>query len=392
MTVPERKMRLAVVGAGQLGLYLSQSARDLGINTLVVSPDADAPALAVADNSFIADFDAPGLAARIAEEADFCSFELEDVPLELLQDLEEQGKKGNLTVNPAPAIMKLVKNKATQKAWLEKNAFPTLRFQTYESPVAQVENIVKEFGLPFVQKAQSGGYDGYGVQIIRAESELEKLWPVPSIIEQYLDAPTELAVVVARLPDGEIKAYPPVRATFDTQRNILDAVIVPSGFDADLDAQATELAVRLVEALDGVGVFAVEMFLDENEALLVNEISPRVHNSGHITMLTAAASQFEQHVRAICSLPLVDPGPPKAGAVMRNLLYTDELAFMLELAEGPVTYAEDKVALYWYGKREGRQGRKMGHVIVLTDNENEAGELTRRFIDKLRQQDEGESA
>jgi len=384
-------LRLAIVGGGQLGLLLSQAAQHLGISSVIVTPDRDAPALAAADRSIISSLDEPGLAERIAQVADVVTFEFEAVPAALLNELARVQESGQLEVRPGVEAFLLLQNKSTQKAWLVRHDIPTLPFASVASPPEMAEQLVEQFGLPLVQKSQTGGYDGYGVQIIHNRDELDSLWDRPSILEPMMEDPLEIAVVVARGVSGDIIAYPPVRMTFNQELNILDAVILPSGCSAEIEQRASELACAIVEKLNGTGVFAVEMFLGKDNELVVNEISPRVHNSGHLTLESASVSQFEQHVRAVCNLPLVQPVTNTPAAVMSNLLYSDDLQFMLGQAPGR-TVCNENLYLYWYGKTEARQGRKMGHFTAIASDPEQAREHMKKLKEIMRQSVSGAAA
>jgi 5-(carboxyamino)imidazole ribonucleotide synthase len=377
--------QLTIVGGGQLGMFLCQAAGRLGISAQIVTSDGTAPATGIADSSIVSDYDAAGLAKRIAEFADVVTFEFEAVPEALLAELESCEQAGDFVVRPAINTLRLLKNKATQKTWLAEQGFPTMPFSVEEAPAERYADLVAQFGLPLVQKAQTGGYDGYGVQVLAQDAKPEDMWPIPSIIEHYLEKPVELGVVVARSVTGDMQVYPPVRMAFDHDRNILDAVVQPTGLSAAIDQQATDLARSVIERLEGVGVFAVELFLDdsrdETDQLLINEISPRVHNSGHVTLDSDKVSQFEQHVRAVCGLPLGEPAARPPAAVMRNLLYSDRMAALVEHADGPLTVRHNGSSLYWYGKQEGRDGRKMGHTTILTDNIEQSADAAEQVLE-----------
>ena len=219
---------------------------------------------------------------------------------------------------------------------------------------------------PLVQKVRQGGYDGRGVQILREQAELAQLWPVPSVIEPALNDVTEVAVVVARDAAGDISAYPPVTMVFDPALNSVSTVTSPGELDADVQARCHTIACDAVTALDTVGVFAVELFLTDEDEIYINEISPRVHNSGHLTIDAFEHDQFEQHMRAISGRPLAPLLPRAPAAVMLNLLYDDSQAgahtgppYTMALDDGEHT------TLHWYGKPEARPGRKMGHITAL---------------------------
>ena len=387
----DAKPCLAIIGGGQLGMFLCEAARKLGIKTLIITPDANGPANDKADSCIVSTFDCDGLAGRIAEQADIVTYELEDIPLKLLDALKVEQDQGRLQVRPATATLSLLKNKARQKSWLKENNFPSLPFIIVEDVSSGHQGLL-DFGLPFVQKVQTGGYDGYGVQVIETEADLEKLWDVPSMIERYTPEPLELGVVVARSASGQLLNYEPVRMDFVAGQNILDAVVLPSGLDDDINRQAIQLARTVIETLEGVGVFAVEMFLVDGGELLVNEISPRVHNSGHHTLQTSPVSQFEQHVRAVCDLELVEPGTPSSAAVMRNLLYTEKIDFLMQQPVSVIASKENDVFLHWYGKKEARPGRKMGHVTCLCSNPQESERRVERFLESQAEVNKGELA
>ena len=378
----QEKSTLAILGGGQLGMLLCEAAEKIGINTLIVTPDAEGPAVAKAGSSMVCSMEKEGLATEIATRADIVTYELEDIPSRLLETLAHKEGLGDVLVRPATGLLSLLKNKATQKQWYADNNFPSLPYFNIEDPYDNRQELL-DFGFPFVQKAQTGGYDGYGVQVIADEEAMSQLWDVPSVIERYVERPLELGVVVARSVSGDMVHYQPVRMEFDHDKNILDAVIMPTGLSDARNKEAVALAKNVIEKLDGVGVFAVEMFL-VNDALVINETSPRVHNSGHHTLETSPVSQFEQHVRAVCDLPLLDPGVPGNSAIMANLLYSDELEFLLAYPSGVISSKDNDVHLYWYGKKEGRPGRKMGHVTCLGADLNESKIRTQEFIQHLK--------
>jgi len=369
---------VAIIGAGQLGWLLCEAARDCGIRTLVVS-DADAPAIQSADEHIIAPYEQPGLAQEIASKADVVTFEFEAVPDSLLEALAKE----SIEIRPGVAVMQLIKNKARQKKWLLEAGFPTaIHVEITAAEVASRE-FLKDVTPPFVQKSQEGGYDGYGVQIIHSEAELDKLWPVASIIEEFLDKPRELGVVVARAADGSTEVYPTVELLVDQERNILDMVIAPAELDAELAAEAESLSREVVERLDSIGVFAVELFLHQGR-ILVNEISPRVHNSGHHTIESCSVSQFEQHMRAVAGLPL-KPVELLTPAVMQNVLCNADVEHLVGREPGLVEVPNKSVAIHWYGKQEAREGRKMGHVTCTGSDPEQGREAIQDTLTGLNQ-------
>jgi 5-(carboxyamino)imidazole ribonucleotide synthase len=358
----EPKIKVAIIGGGQLGYMLCEAAHQLNLEIVIVTADAQAPALRIADYSIISPLTSPGLGARIAAAADAVTFEFEAVPDELLMELEQH--LDTVSVRPAPAVLRLLKNKARQKAWLVDHNFPTLRYQEVSAAMVNDRVWLQDIPLPFVQKAQEGGYDGYGVQIIRAEEQLDSLWPVPSIVEPCLEGVRELAVVAARSSAGQCIAYPPVELCFDPHKNILDYVVAPAALPERVNAQAMNIARSIIEQLQGVGVFAVELFLTQDDELLVNEISPRVHNSGHHTLEACVTSQFEQHMRAVAGMPLAS-AEQLIPCVMKNILFEDSLAELLHLGPGRIPSSNDSIWVHWYGKTSARPGRKMGHITCI---------------------------
>jgi len=215
-----------------------------------------------------------------------------------------------------------------------------------------------------VQKTQEGGYDGLGVQIIHDSEQLDQLWPVPSIIETYLGGARELAVVVARSVSGEVEIYPAVEMVVNHGLNILDVVIAPAELPDSLHEGARSLAKSVIEQLECIGVLAVEMFLTTDGELLVNEISPRVHNSGHHTLESCPVSQFEQHIRAVAGMALAK-AEQSLPSVMKNIIYDDSLSPLVGLRPGRLSTEEESVRFHWYGKKEARPGRKMGHITCV---------------------------
>lgn len=350
---------IAIIGAGQLGYMLCEAAARLGVRTAVVTRDGDAPALRIADVPVVVErLDEDGLAARIAAVADVVTFEFEAVTPVLLDALEQ---RSDIEVRPGVDIIRLIQNKASQKDWMVSHGIPTLPYHVIDGCPENSADLLRHMSLPLVQKTQTGGYDGYGVQKISTQDDLDQLWDAPSILEPLVDLETEVSVVVARAVTGETQAFAPVGVEADPDLNVLDVVVAPAVLPEGLITQATDIAVDVVEKLNGVGVFAVEMFLTPRGELLVNEIAPRVHNTGHHTLVACNVSQFEQHVRAVAGLPLAQVATLHS-AVMRNLLYTEQLAPLMGHPAGQMDTPDPCVKIYWYGKIGAKPFRKMGHI------------------------------
>ena len=370
---------VGIMGGGQLGMLLCQAARRLELETTVLTPLPTDPAAACCDHLLPGRLDDVEAAAKLVQATDVITFEIESVAPQVLRYLDSAEHLGHARVAPSPAILLLLQNKALQKDWLERNGFPTAPHLSLTTEEIDAEGLVARFGLPFVQKAQRGGYDGRGVQIIRGRDDLPGLWPTPSMFEPFLPEVRELAVLVARGASGATATYDPVSLTFNAEHNILETVTAPAQVPEGIAEAAARLAEAVITKLDGVGLFAVELFLTEQNELLINEISPRVHNAGHHTLEACETSQFEQHLRAITGLPLGSVSLRRP-AVMRNLLYTDDLEPLC--GWGPRTLAGDREGTYvhWYGKRDPRPYRKMGHITCLGDTADDA----LRLADALR--------
>jgi 5-(carboxyamino)imidazole ribonucleotide synthase len=357
-------MRLGIIGGGQLGLYLCEAAQALGFQVAIISDTADAAALQKADKIFVAGLDRVAALDEFLMCCDVVTFEKEDVPDETLAYLIASAQAGAIAIYPDASSLQMLKNKAQQKTWLQGNNLPTLPFHILPGVPSSVDILVSALGHQVVQKVQCGGYDGRGVQLLETLHSPDQLWDVPSIIEPLLIDSHEISVITARDASGNIQCYPPVSMQFDAQLNSVSVVAMPASVRPELADRAVELAEHVVSLLDGVGVFAVEMFITPADELLINEISPRVHNSGHVTLDACNVSQFEQHVRAVMGLPLVKV-VNKTPAVMLNILYSEGMRD--SCSDKPVVRegSQPGTSVYWYGKAPGLKGRKMGHINAL---------------------------
>ena len=366
-STPEAPIRLGILGGGQLGAFLCRAARDLGVHSTVINPEADCTAAAEADTFHAGDWNDPALIDQLADEVDCITFEIEAIAPEILERLSAYRKSGRVAVAPDPEVLRLLQNKGLQKHWLVRQGLPTALFLALEADQLDAGDIAAKLGLPFVQKAQTGGYDGRGVQVIRSEADFPELWPVPTVAEPYLAERRELAVLVARGQDGELACYDPVSLEFYSAGNILDQVMAPATVSSVIATRAMGIAQAAVKRLATPGLFAVEMFLLPDDTLLINEISPRVHNAGHHTMEACETSQFEQHVRAVLGMPL-GATHLKRPAVMKNLLA--EPGKRIELSDGEVGQPRslalgNDVHVHWYGKAPTKAWRKIGHITSL---------------------------
>ncbi|MEX2379141.1 MAG: ATP-grasp domain-containing protein, partial [Vicingaceae bacterium] len=304
-------------------------------------------------------------------DKDVITIEFEDVNADALEALEKEGKK----VFPQPAVLKLIQDKGLQKQFYEKHYLPTSPYELIETK-AELENLNLEF--PLFQKLRTSGYDGYGVQSIKNRAEIDKAFDAPSVIEAAVDLDKELSVIVARNERGEVKHFPLVEMEFNPKANMVEFLFSPAAVSDEIEAEAYELAHKVIEKLDMVGILAVEMFLDKKGHLMVNEVAPRAHNSGHQSIEGNFTSQFAQHLRSILNLPLgnTDIIMP---SVMVNLLGEED-------AKGEAIYkgmeallSEAGVYPHLYGKTMVKPFRKMGHVTIVNSSLEEAKKIAKRI-------------
>jgi 5-(carboxyamino)imidazole ribonucleotide synthase len=357
-----KDLRLGVLGGGQLGRMLIQAANDLNIHIHCLDPDPNAPCSEIAHSFTCGDLTDYSTVLDFGMDKQLLTVEIENVNIEALEELEKKGVK----VFPQSNVLKTIKDKGLQKEFYNKNDIPTAAFELISS---KTELLVKT-DFPFVHKLRTGGYDGKGVKIISNLSEAEQSFDAPSVIEEKIDFQKELSVLVARNEKGEIKTFPLVECEFNPEANLVEFLFSPSDVSPEIQQKAKEIASKLIEKLNMVGLLAVELFLTKSNELLVNEIAPRPHNSGHHTIECCTTSQFSQHLRAILNLPLGDTSLIKAGAMI-NLVGEKEF-------HGPVIYdgLENLLSIpgvfpHIYGKETTKPFRKMGHITITGKNIDE---------------------
>jgi 5-(carboxyamino)imidazole ribonucleotide synthase len=357
-------LKLGIIAGGQLGKMLIQEASKWDIITYVLDNDPDCPAGRIASHYIKGsnlDFQS---VYQFGKMVDVLTFEIENVNIEALKKLKSEGHR----IVPDPEILELIQDKGLQKQFYEKNGIPTSSFKIFDSETAILNGIEKgEINFPFVQKLRKGGYDGRGVAVINNQSDLIKILSGPSVIEEKVEIVKEISAIVARNRKGEIKCYPVVEMLFDPKANLVDKLICPSSITVEQSEKAVIFASEIIELLNMEGLLAVEFFIDSKGNVIVNEVAPRPHNSGHHTIESIITSQFEQHLRAILNLPLGST-KLKLPSVMINILGADGY-------EGPVIYegltesmAIDGVKIHLYGKKITKPYRKMGHVTVLSSS------------------------
>ncbi|MEZ6184379.1 MAG: 5-(carboxyamino)imidazole ribonucleotide synthase [Planctomycetota bacterium] len=368
--------QVGIVGGGQLGALLVDAARDLGLWVAVLDRDPRAPALAKADLGLVADWASPQALETLASHVDVITFERDDVGIPALRAAEAAG----VPVYPRPETLAQIQDKLTQRQRIAALGLPGPRFEACDAPTPAA---CRAFGLPLVQKLRRGGYDGRGVLVLSAPSDLERLLPGPSLLEERVQIERELAVLVARSRSGELVAWPVSEVEVDPVGHRLDVMLAPARLPEAVAREARELAERAVVGLDGVGVFAVELFLDAADQLLVNEISPRVHNSGHHTLDAAPTSQFEQHLRAVCGLPL-RPATLDFPVALVNLVGQGDGRGAPQVQGLDEARRIPGATVHLYAKAEVWPGRKMGHATVVDADAELALGAARELRDVLR--------
>ncbi len=359
---------IGICGGGQLGKMLCEAASAWDWKTAVMDSSSDDPAAQIAHRFVQGDFTKYEDVLEFGKTVDVVTIEIEKVNLEALRELEKMGK----VVHPSPNALAIIRDKGLQKQFFLDEGLPTSEQQLFENKSTLLTAIhAGDIDFPFVQKLRSGGYDGRGVTIVKSEDDLSNLLDGPCLVEPLLDIEAEVSVIAARNISGEIKTFPPVAMSFHPEANLVEYLYCPSGLGPALELEATQIAQAVIESLDVCGLLAVELFLTTDGDWLINEVAPRPHNSGHHTIECCNVSQFQQHLLAICNLPLIDP-QLSFPAVMVNIL--GEEGF-----EGPAKYLGVEQALrlgsvyvHLYGKKITKPFRKMGHVTVANRNINRA--------------------
>ncbi|MDB4127145.1 5-(carboxyamino)imidazole ribonucleotide synthase [Flavobacteriaceae bacterium] len=362
---------LGILGGGQLGKMLLYETRKFDIKTSVLDPSNEAPCKIACDHFEIGDFMDFDTVYNFGKKVDVLTFEIELVNIEALEKLEKEG----IIVYPRPRTLKNINDKITQKQFYQTHQIPTSPFQVFDSNTnlfLAVSN--QDLVFPFVWKQSKGGYDGMGVSIIRNKKDLNKLINVPCIAEQLIPFKNELAVIVSRNPKGEIKTYPVVEMEFHPEANQVEYVICPARIDDKVAEKARAIAVKVSEAFEHVGLLAVELFQTEADQILVNEVAPRPHNSGHYSIEGSVTNQFEQHLRAILNLPLGETNS-KLAAIMVNLVGEEGYRGNVEYKNIENILSLEGVTPHIYGKKQTRPFRKMGHVTIVNQDLNKAHKI-----------------
>ncbi len=368
--------KLGILGGGQLGRMLIQEAVNFNIHISVLDPSVNAPCAALANSFVVGNFNDYQTVLDFGKTVDVLTIEIEHVNIEALEELERLGKK----VFPTPQALRTIQDKGLQKQFYKANNIPTAPFHLIDN--AEDALLFKEKG-PFMQKLRKGGYDGKGVTPLRTEAEFNAAFDAPSVLEEFVPFVKELAVIVARNESGELTTFPLVEMEFNPEANLVEFIFSPANVNVEIENNAKKIATDIANKLEHIGLLAIELFLTEDGNLLVNEIAPRPHNSGHHTIEACFVSQYGMHLRAILNMPLGSTGL-RTPAVMINLL--GEKGF-----EGKARYENIEEVLHTegayihlYGKEDTKPFRKMGHITVCNSNLEEAKDIARRFLKEVK--------
>lgn len=362
---------IGILGGGQLGRMIALAGRAMGYRFVTMDPTADAPCGQAADRQIVASYDDVEAAMQLAAVSDVISYEFENVDARVAEVLESKSY-----VPQGSRLLRITQNRIREKTAIQDMGIPVAPFRVVAS-LADLEQAVRDLGLPAVMKTATGGYDGKGQWVLRSEDELAEAFETLEkagtelIVEKFVPFQMELSVIAARNPDGELAVFPTAENVH--RENILHLTIVPARVSDEVRARAEDIARTIVEKLDVVGLLAIEMFLTADGELYVNELAPRPHNSGHYTMEACVTSQFEQHVRAVCNLPL------GATDLLSPVVMVNILGEHLGPVLGRIDVLPRSATLHLYGKGDSKPKRKMGHLNVLAANVEEALDLIKRL-------------
>ena len=372
--------KLGILGGGQLGKMLLYDAKRYDLHTKVMDSNKDAPCNKIADDFIVGDITDYNDVINFGNSVDLITVEIENVNTDALEFLEKSGKK----VYPSPKNLRIIQNKSDQKNFYSKNNLPTSRFKNYSNIEELKINFLHDnFEFPFVWKSSRFGYDGKGVKIIKNIEDLDFSYDHQCLIEEKISIKKELSVIVSRNTDGEIKCFPVVEMEFNEKSNLVEYVMCPANISKQTEEKAIIIASEIAKKFEMVGLLAVELFVTNKDEILINEVAPRPHNSGHHTIECCVTSQFDQHIRSILNLPLGETGILIPG-IMVNLVGEN-------MEEGNVNYKNINdifdipgVYIHIYGKKKSRLNRKMGHITIVNKDINKAIEIGKSIKNKIK--------
>jgi len=366
--------KLGILGGGQLGRMLIQEAANFNISISVLDSDKNAPCKELAAEFVIGDIRDFETVYQFGKTVDLLTIEIEHVNVDALERLENEG----LLVYPQPKILRMIQDKGLQKKFYSDNNIPTAAYFLSEN---KTETLSHKADFPFMQKLRKGGYDGKGVMKLASETDIEKSFDAPSVLEKLIDK--EISVIVARNKSGETKCFPPVEMEFNAEANLVEFLFSPASISEKIKTEANEIAIKIADKLGIVGILAIEMFITKKDELLVNEMAPRPHNSGHQTIEGNFTSQYAQHLRAILNLPLGDT-KIILPSVMVNLLGEKNYEGNAKYEGLEEVLAMENSYVHLYGKKTTKPFRKMGHVTILAENIEKAKQKAKFVKEKLK--------
>ena len=380
MTFFSTSKTIGILGGGQLGKMLLYDTRKWDIKTKVLDNNPNAPAKLSCDEFHVGDLMDYQTVLNFAKNIDVLTIEIENVNVKALEEIEKKGVK----VYPQPNVLAIIQNKLKQKKFYKENKIPTAPFREFKSIKSIKEEIIHgNICFPFVWKSNSMGYDGFGVKIIKSNRDIEELNDTPGFIEDLIEIKKELSVIICRNAKGEIKNFPVVEMIFNNDSNQVEYIISPARINNEISRKAISIALKLSKLYNHVGIMAIELFLTSDNEILINEVAPRPHNSGHFSIEMSYTSQFEQHIRAILGLPLGE-AKNKISGVMVNLVGEKQ-------NNGPVKFSNidqimtiEGVTPHIYGKKETRPNRKRGHVTIVNENIENAIKIAKKVKETIK--------
>ena len=372
--------KLGILGGGQLGKMLMYDAKRYDLHTKVMDSSQEVPCAKLADEFILGDITDYDDVVSFGNKVDVITVEIEKINTDALLFLEKNGKK----VFPSALTLKVIQNKSDQKDFYKKHNLPSSRFKNYSNLDELKNNFEKDnFEFPFVWKSSKFGYDGKGVKIIKNYDDLNFYFENECLIEEKISIKKELSVIVARNISGEMKCFPVVEMEFNENSNLVEYVMCPASVSKDIEERAMQIAMNTSEKFNIVGLLAVELFLTTEDEILINEVAPRPHNSGHHTIECCVTSQFDQHIRCVLDLPLGETKILVPG-IMVNLVGQNKV-------EGNVIYKNINdifdipgVFIHIYGKKKSRLNRKMGHITIVNKDINKAIEIGKKIKKKIK--------
>jgi 5-(carboxyamino)imidazole ribonucleotide synthase len=375
----ENPIALGIIGGGQLGKMIAQEAKRMSLKVIVLDPSYDCPASVVSDDIIVADFKDESAIRKLAAMSDILTYEIELANSNALKELESK----NYPVYPSPETLRLVQNKYRQKSFLKNNNISVPKFDLVRSQ-EHLEELCEQYGLPAILKASEDSYDGRGNFLISSKDGVKQglltFEGRECMLEKFIPFVKEISVMTARNPSGQIESFPVAENTH--VNNILDMTIVPARISENVLAKAQEIAQKTLRTLKGAGIFGIEMFVLPDGDIVINEIAPRPHNSGHYSIEACSISQFEQHIRAVLDLPLSKPRL-LTPAVMLNLLGPEDRSGPYKISGLKELFSISGLKLHVYGKKTSKPRRKLGHITITSQTIDEAiskAEIARNIV------------